>query len=105
MRVYQEEVFGPILSLTAFHDQDDVIALANETDGGLAAYVFTQNLQRSMQAQRDLPYGTVQINQPGIWGYYLPHGGVGQSGYGKNHGYPAIESYLDLKRTSLAWRG
>ncbi len=102
MRVHDEEIFGPILGIRAFDDGDDVLALANDTAGALTAYVFTRDLDRALRAQQQLRYGSVHVNQLGLWAPYLPHGGLDQSGLGKNHGHQALDSYFDIKRTSIA---
>ena len=100
MRVACEEVFGPVLSILPFTDADDEIALANETSCGLAAYVFTKGLSRGLRAAEGIEAGSVCVNEP-HYGVQLPHGGVKQSGVGKDCSRYSLEEYLTLKRVSV----
>ncbi|RME67393.1 MAG: aldehyde dehydrogenase family protein, partial [Verrucomicrobia bacterium] len=100
MRVAREEIFGPVLPILSFSDSDDEIALANDTDAGLAAYVFTKDLSRALRAGRDIQAGSVCINEP-HYAVHLPHGGLKQSGMGKDCSRYSLEEYLTLKRVSI----
>ena len=100
MRVACEEVFGPVLSILPFTDADDEIALANETSCGLAAYVFTKGLSRGLRAAEGIEAGSVCVNEP-HYGVQLPHGGIKQSGVGKDCSRYSLEEYLTLKRVSV----
>ncbi len=100
MRVACEEVFGPVLSIIPFTDEDDEIALANETSCGLAAYVFTKGLSRGLRAAEGIEAGSVCVNEP-HYGVQLPHGGLKQSGVGKDCSRYSLEEYLTLKRVSV----
>lgn len=100
MQVAQEEIFGPVLPVIAFGDNDDEIALANDVPYGLAAYVFTTNLSRGLRAARDINAGSVCINEP-HYSVQLPHGGLKQSGVGKDCSKYSLEEYLTLKRVSI----
>lgn len=102
MRVYCEEAFGPLLAVVTYSEEQDVIELANDTDYGLAAYVMTKNSDRIREASRRLRFGTVAVNNNGLWNENLPHGGVGQSGYGKNNSFLSLDSYVDIKRVSIS---
>ena len=96
MSIAREEIFGPVLSVIPFTDEDEAIRIANDTEYGLAATVWTSDLKRAMRVTKAIRAGTVGIN-----GYQLePHvafGGFQQSGLGREGGQPAIEAYTELK--------
>ena len=94
------EIFGPVLPLYSFSDCDDEIALANDVDDGLAAYVFTTNLQTGLKAAQNIEAGSVCINEP-HYSIQLPHGGLKQSGVGKDCSAYSLEEYLTLKRVTI----
>jgi len=100
MAVASEEIFGPVLPVIAYTDRDDEIALANDTQYGLAAYVFTTNLAKGLRAARDIQAGSVCVNEP-HYSVQLPHGGLKQSGVGKDCSRYSLEEYLTLKRVSI----
>ena len=100
MKVAGEEIFGPVLPIIKFTDEDDEIALANNTEYGLAAYVFTTNLSNGLKAARGIQAGSVCVNEP-HYSVQLPHGGLKQSGVGKDCSRYSIEEYLTLKRVSI----
>ncbi len=100
MSIAREEIFGPVLSVIPFSDEDEAVRIANDTEYGLAATVWTGDLKRAVRLARAIRAGTVGIN-----GYQLePHaafGGYRQSGLGREGGRPAIESYTELKTVLL----
>lgn len=99
MRVYREEIFGPVISLRTFGDKDDVLAWANDTEAGLTAYVFTQDEERIARASAGLRFGEIQVN--GVrYSIALPHGGFKQSGVGHDCSELALDDYLAYKRVS-----
>ncbi len=100
MKVAYEEIFGPVLPIIKYTDSDDEIALANDTQYGLAAYVFTTNLSNGLRAARDIQAGSVCINEP-HYSVQLPHGGLKQSGVGKDCSRYSLEEYLTVKRVSV----
>ena len=100
MKVSCEEIFGPVLPILRFTDADDEIALANDTEYGLAAYVFTKNLAKGLRAARDIQAGSVCVNEV-HYSVQLPHGGLKQSGVGKDCSRYSLEEYLTLKRVSV----
>ena len=101
MRIFKEEIFGPVASIMSFNDEDDVLRLANKTNYGLASYLFTKNKKRMDFFSRNLNFGEVQVN--GIkYAIYLPHGGVKESGIGHDCSHLALEDYLSKKRISIA---
>jgi len=100
MTLASEEIFGPVLPVIKYTDADDVIALANETKYGLAAYVYTTNLQRGLQAAEQIQSGSVCVNEV-HYAVQLPHGGLKQSGVGKDCSHYSLEEYMTLKRVSV----
>lgn len=100
MTIVSEEIFGPVLPILKYTDNDDEIALANDVPYGLAAYVFTTNLSNGLKAARDIDAGSVCINEP-HYSIQLPHGGLKQSGVGKDCSRYSLEEYLTLKRISI----
>jgi acyl-CoA reductase-like NAD-dependent aldehyde dehydrogenase len=100
MKVSRDEIFGPVLPIIRFTDADDEIALANDTEYGLAAYVFTTNLAKGLRAARDIQAGSVCVNEV-HYSVQLPHGGLKQSGMGKDCSRYSLEEYLTLKRVSV----
>ncbi|VGO21728.1 aldehyde dehydrogenase family protein [Pontiella sulfatireligans] len=100
MKVSYEEIFGPVLPIIKYTDADDEIALANDTQYGLAAYVFTTNLAKGLRAARDIKAGSVCVNEP-HYSVQLPHGGLKQSGVGKDCSRYSLQEYLTLKRVSV----
>ncbi len=100
MAVACDEIFGPVLPVIRFTDDDDEIAMANDTAYGLAAYVYTTNLSRGLRAAERIDAGSVCVNEV-HYAVQLPHGGVKQSGVGKDCSRYSIEEYLTLKRVSV----
>ena len=97
MIVAREETFGPMAPLFKFTDVDDVIAQANDTDFGLAAYFYTNNLSRVWKVAEALDYGMVGINTGLISTEVAPFGGVKASGLGREGSHHGIEEYLEMK--------
>lgn len=100
MNLACDEIFGPVLPIIKYSDSDDVIAMANDTEYGLAAYVFTTNLQRGLQAASKIQAGSVCVNEV-HYDVSLPHGGLKQSGVGKDCSHYSLEEYMTLKRVSV----
>ncbi|MCE2873363.1 MAG: aldehyde dehydrogenase family protein [Xanthomonadales bacterium] len=96
MRIAREEIFGPVLSMIPFKDLEDAIAIANDTPYGLAAYLFTSDLDKARTVARRLRAGSVHINGAGQ-GYMEPFGGFKQSGNGRECGTYGLLDFLELK--------
>ena len=96
----QEEVFGPVLGVTAFDDEADAVRLANGTRYGLASAVWTSSLSRAHRMVRSIRAGVVHVNTYGGADMTVPLGGVGQSGNGHDKSLHALDEYQDLK---TAW--
>ncbi|HEX5967499.1 MAG TPA: NAD-dependent succinate-semialdehyde dehydrogenase [Intrasporangium sp.] len=98
----QEEIFGPVAPVTAFRTDDEAIQLANNTQFGLVAYLFTQDLSRAITLSEALEYGMVGVNQGIVSNPAAPFGGVKASGVGREGGFEGIEEYLETKYVGLA---
>ncbi len=97
MTIAKEETFGPIAPLFRFQDEAEAIAMANDTEYGLASYFYTRDLGRAFRVSSALEYGMVGINEGLITTEVAPFGGVKQSGVGREGSYQGIEDYLDTK--------
>ena len=97
MRIAQEEVFGPVLAVIPFDDEDDAVAIANDVAYGLAAGVWTQNMRRALSMAERLQAGTVWINTYRAVSYMSPFGGYKRSGIGRESGQEMIHEYLQVK--------
>ena len=101
MRVFKEEIFGPVAPVLSFETDDEVLESANDTEYGLASYIFTNNHKRIERFSEELEFGEVQIN--GVkYSIYLPHGGIKNSGIGHDCSHLALEDYLVKKRVTVA---
>lgn len=96
-RLFQEEIFGPVVTILPFEDEDEAVALANDTDYGLAATTWTQNLSRAHRLAKRLKAGTVGLNCQLQFDHSMPFGGYKQSGWGFEAGKAGVESYLQSK--------
>lgn len=97
MAIWREETFGPVAAVMPFEDEGDVIAAANDTEFGLAAYVYSRDVGRVWRAVDGLEYGMVVVNGVKMTGAPIPFGGVKQSGLGREGGRHGIEEFTDLK--------
>jgi acyl-CoA reductase-like NAD-dependent aldehyde dehydrogenase len=102
MRIAQEEVFGPVLSVISFEDEDDAIAIANDSAYGLAAGVWTSSIKRAIRASERLEAGTVWVNTYRAVSFMSPFGGYKRSGLGRENGQEAIWDYLQTKSIWLS---
>lgn len=100
-RILSEEVFGPVAPITGFDTEEDGIAAANNTEYGLAAYVYTQSLDRALRVAELIESGMVGINRGVISDPAAPFGGIKESGFGREGGTEGIEEYLDTKYIAL----
>src|ERR1700754_1026121 len=97
MRIAQEEVFGPVVAVIKFDTEDEAIAIANDSNYGLAAGVWTHDLRRAMTVPKRLQAGSVWVNAYRLVSYLAPFGGVKASGIGRENGIRAVYEYLEAK--------
>jgi betaine-aldehyde dehydrogenase len=105
IRIVKEEIFGPVVSVLGFRDEADVIKRANNTNYGLAAGVFTRDLQRGHRVVNQLQAGVCWINNYNITPVQLPFGGYKQSGLGRENGLVALDHYTQLKTVYVEMKG
>ncbi|WP_425640611.1 NAD-dependent succinate-semialdehyde dehydrogenase [Marinomonas gallaica] len=101
MRLAKEEVFGPVAPIFKFETEDEAIAMANDTEFGLAAYVFTKDQSRSWRVSERLEYGMVGVNETAISSEMIPFGGVKESGQGREGSKYGLDDYLEMKYVCL----
>ncbi len=99
-RLAQEEIFGPVLSVIAYEDEDDAIAIANNSPYGLSGSVFSQDIERAISVADRVKTGVLEINGA-PFGFHAPFGGVKESGIGRESGWEGFEPYVELKSIGL----
>lgn len=97
MTIYREETFGPVAPVIPFEDEEEVLAMANDTTYGLAAYVYTRDLGRAWRAMEALRFGIVGINDINPTAAAAPFGGMKESGLGREGGHAGLDEYLETK--------
>ena len=98
----QNEVFGPVLAITPFEDEQEAIDIANNSRYGLSGYLYTADLRRAMRVAEELDTGEVLINGAANMIVNRPYGGIGMSGIGKEGGRQGIEEFLRVKGVGVA---
>lgn len=102
MQIAREEVFGPVLSILAFDDDEEAVALANDSDYGLASGIWTRNISRAHLLARRMESGQVWINTYRTSGAQVPFGGIKRSGYGRVRGYQSMLEYTYVKNVMVS---
>ncbi|MDG2054680.1 MAG: aldehyde dehydrogenase [Phycisphaerales bacterium] len=97
MRIAQEEIFGPVLSVIPFKDEEEAIAIGNDVVFGLAAGIWTQSMRRALEVSKRIQAGTVWVNMYRALSFMAPFGGYKESGLGRESGQEAIRNYLQTK--------
>ena len=100
-RILKEEVFGPVAPIVGFDTEEQGVAAANDTEYGLAAYIYTESLDRALRVAESIQAGMVGVNRGVISDPAAPFGGVKESGFGREGGIEGIEEYLDIKYIAL----
>jgi len=99
--VVQEEIFGPVLAVQIVDSVEEALSVANGTDYGLAACVYTKDIQKALSLARDIDAGQVTVNQYYAGGIYTPFGGVKLSGFGREKGMEALRNYCRIKNVTV----
>jgi succinate-semialdehyde dehydrogenase / glutarate-semialdehyde dehydrogenase len=105
MRLMEEEIFGPVAPIFRFKEEQEAVAMANDTAFGLASYFYTSDLGRAFRVMEGLRYGLVGVNEGMITTVEAPFGGFKESGLGKEGGHQGIEDYLDTKYVCIGGLG
>jgi succinate-semialdehyde dehydrogenase/glutarate-semialdehyde dehydrogenase len=102
-QILREEIFGPVAPVVAFTSEDDAVALANDTEFGLVAYLYTGDLARGMRVSRKLEAGMIGLNRGLVSDPAAPFGGVKQSGLGREGGHEGVLDYTESKYVAVQW--
>jgi succinate-semialdehyde dehydrogenase/glutarate-semialdehyde dehydrogenase len=100
-RLLREEIFGPVAPVTTFGSDDEALRLANDTEYGLVAYAYTQDLKRALRVAEGLETGMIGLNAGIVSNPAAPFGGVKQSGFGREGGAEGIQEYLETKYVGI----
>jgi succinate-semialdehyde dehydrogenase / glutarate-semialdehyde dehydrogenase len=101
--ILREEIFGPVAPLVVFDTDEEAVSLANDSEYGLVAYVYTGNLQRGLRCSEALESGMVGLNRPVVSDPAAPFGGVKQSGLGREGGHDGLLEFLESKYIAVTW--
>ena len=101
--ILREEIFGPVAPLVVFDTEKEAVALANDTEFGLVAYVYTNDLQRGLRFSEALESGMVGLNRPIVSDPAAPFGGVKQSGLGREGGHDGLLEFMESKYVAVTW--
>ena len=102
MRIFQEEIFGPVVCVTPFDDEDEAIRLANDTRYGLAAYIWTNDLRRGHRVAHRIDAGMLWLNSHNVRDLRTPFGGVKASGLGREGGQHSVDFYTETSIVHVA---
>jgi succinate-semialdehyde dehydrogenase/glutarate-semialdehyde dehydrogenase len=99
----RDEIFGPVAMIQKFTDQEEVIRRANNTEYGLVAYLYTDDLKRGLQVSERLDYGMIGLNRGLVSDPAAPFGGVKQSGLGREGGHEGMLEFMETQYISVTW--
>ena len=102
MTIYREETFGPVAPIITYGSVEEVVALANDTEYGLAAYVYTNNISTAIRTAEGLRFGIIGVNDVNPTSASVPFGGMKDSGLGREGSHDGIEEYLETKSIGFA---
>jgi 5-carboxymethyl-2-hydroxymuconic-semialdehyde dehydrogenase len=102
MRIFTEEIFGPVVCVTPFHTEEEAITLANATEYGLAAYIWTNDLRRAHRVAGRVEAGMTWVNSHNVRDLRTPFGGVKASGLGREGGQHSIDFYTESRIVHIA---
>jgi len=103
MRIAQEEIFGPVLTVIPFDDEADAVRIANDVRYGLTGYIWTGDVGRAHRVSRDLEAGMIWVNSENVRHLPTPFGGVKQSGIGRDGGDYSFDFYMETKNIAIAY--
>jgi succinate-semialdehyde dehydrogenase/glutarate-semialdehyde dehydrogenase len=101
--ILREEIFGPVAPIVSFSTEDEAVALANDTEYGLVAYVYTGDLARGLRVSERLDSGMVGLNRGLVSDPAAPFGGTKQSGIGREGGHEGVLDYTESLYLALSW--
>jgi acyl-CoA reductase-like NAD-dependent aldehyde dehydrogenase len=105
MRFMRDELFGPVVGIMPFTTEDEMIALANDTNYGLASGIWTQNIDRALRVANQIDAGTVWINTYRASSYMSANGGFKESGYGRRGGFEVMREFSRMKNVIVDYSG
>jgi acyl-CoA reductase-like NAD-dependent aldehyde dehydrogenase len=105
MRIAQEEIFGPVIAAIRFKTEEEAVALANDSQYGLVAGLWTRDVGRAHRMAAQIQAGTVWVNTYRVIRWAFPYGGFKMSGIGRENGPEALDSYLETKSTVISLTG
>ena len=102
MRIAQEEIFGPVLTVLTFENEDEALNISNSVDYGLTGYIWTQDLTRALRFSNHLEAGMIWVNSENVRHLPTPFGGVKSSGIGRDGGDYSFDFYMEQKHIGFA---
>ena len=101
--ILKDEIFGPVAPIIAFDTEDEVIRLSNNTEYGLAAYLYTKDMKRGLAIAQRLEYGMIGVNRGLVSDTAAPFGGVKQSGLGREGSHHGLIEFTECRYVAVAW--